>query len=214
MSENIKEGLSAIAREILSDVRKEAEDIIRDAETEAKETLRIAKEAADKTYVNIIAKNASAIEAEKRRLQSLTEVETRNNLLQVKEELMDAAFQLAKAKLSEFAKTERYRAYLTALIEEGVRKICSKDLTLVANSTDQAWLQRGNDLNALAKKLHVNLTLSQETTECIGGCIIQTADKKKTMDNTLDNRFEQLKPELRVKAAAILFDREESQIAS
>ena len=46
----VKDGVSAIASEVLGDVQKEAEAIILAAENEAKETLRAAKEQADQNY--------------------------------------------------------------------------------------------------------------------------------------------------------------------
>jgi vacuolar-type H+-ATPase subunit E/Vma4 len=44
--------------------------------------------------------------------------------------------------------------------------------------------------------------------DCIGGCKIQSADGKIVYDNTLDHRLEELRPELRVEAAKILFGRQ------
>ena len=44
---SIKDGLSAIANEVLGDVQKEAEAIIVSAENQAKETLKVGKEQAD-----------------------------------------------------------------------------------------------------------------------------------------------------------------------
>ena len=47
---SVKDGLSAIANEVLEDVQKEAEAIILAAEKEAKETLKTAKKQADQNY--------------------------------------------------------------------------------------------------------------------------------------------------------------------
>ena len=60
-------------------------------------------------------------------------------------------------------------------------------------------------LKPLSKKSHCELTLSDETGDYIGGCIIQTADGKIIYDITIDNRLQELKPVLRVKVAKILF---------
>ena len=46
----VKDGISAIAKEVLGDVQKEAEAIILAAENEAKATLKAAKEQADQNY--------------------------------------------------------------------------------------------------------------------------------------------------------------------
>jgi vacuolar-type H+-ATPase subunit E/Vma4 len=42
----------------------------------------------------------------------------------------------------------------------------------------------------------------------MGGCVIQTGDGKVTYDSTIDNRLKELKPNLRVEVAKILFEKE------
>ena len=51
---SVKNGISAIANDVVGDVQKEAEAIILAAENEAKETLKAAKEQADQIYRDII----------------------------------------------------------------------------------------------------------------------------------------------------------------
>jgi vacuolar-type H+-ATPase subunit E/Vma4 len=199
-----RNGLSAIANEVLSDVQKEAEAIILAAENEAKETLKAAKEQADKSYITIIDLAAEKAEAEKRRIASVTDVEMRNRLFRAKEDLVGLAFEKAVSKLRDFAKTERYHDYLLKLVEEGARKIGEKDLVVHVNAADKTWLTQ-DSLNRLSKKLDCELKLSHQTVNCMGGCKIQTVDGRISYDGTLDNRMEELKPVLRVEVAKILF---------
>jgi len=204
----VKEGLSAISADVLEDVRKEAEALILQAESEAKEALRAAKEEADKTYASIMEDASSKAEAEKRKIQSLTEVEVRNRLLQAKESLIDAAFEKATKNLIEFAKTDAYHKCLLRLIQQSSKRVPSKELIVYANAADKAWLEKGA-LEELAKKTHKTLKLAKETENFVGGCKIETEDGKVTYDNTIENRLEQLKPALRSDAARILFAEEE-----
>jgi V/A-type H+-transporting ATPase subunit E len=199
-----KNGLSAIANEVLGDVQKEAEAIILAAENEAKETLKAAKEQADKSYITIIDQATEKAEAEKRRIASVTGMEMRNRLFRAKEDLVDLAFEKAVSKLRDFAKTERYHGYLLKLVEEGARKIGEKNLVVQVNAADKTWLTQGS-LNRLSKKLDCELKLSDQTVNCMGGCKIQTVDGRISYDGTLDNRMEELKPVLRVEVAKILF---------
>jgi len=209
----VKDGLSAIAAEVLEDVRKEAEALILQAESEAKEALRNAKDEADKAY-EVTMKDATAkVEAEKRRIQSLTEVEARNSLLQTKDALIDAAFEKANERLEGFTKTEAYHNYLLDFIFEAARKVKSKNLVVYVNASDKSWLEQ-TSLVDLSKKLGADLKLADETESCVGGCKIQTADGKIIYDNTIENRLMQLKPELRLKTAKILFAQEENKNAS
>ena len=199
-----KNGLSAIANEVLGDVQREAEAIILAAENEAKETLKAAKKQADQGYLTIINQATEKVEAEKRKINSVTEVEMRNRLFQAKEDLVDLAFEKAISKLKEFTKTEKYHGYLLKLVEEGARKIGQNKLVIQVNAADKTWLAQGF-LDRLSKRLDCELKLSDQALYCFGGCRIQTADGRISYDGTLDNRMQELKPVLRVEAAKILF---------
>ena len=200
----IKNGLSAIAKDVLGDVQKEAETAILVAEGEAKATLKAAKEQADHSYRAKITQAKLKAEAEKRKIVSVTEVEMRNRLLQTKEDLVDAAFEKAFSKLENFVETDDYRDYLFKIIQSAAKRIGQKDLAIQVNAKDKDWLTP-DVLKSLSKKLHCELKLSEKTGNYLGGCIIQTGDGKIILDVTLDNRLQELKPVLRVELAKILF---------
>jgi V/A-type H+-transporting ATPase subunit E len=201
---SVKNGLSAIAKDVVGDVQKEAEALISAAEQEAKETLKAAKEEADQNYRAKISQTKTKAEAEKRKIASLTEVEIRNSLLQAKEDLVDAAFEKAQAKLKAFVDSEEYHDYLLASIQKGAKRIGQKNLTVQVNAKDKEWLTP-DVLKRLSSKLHVELKISEKTGDYLGGCIIQTDDEKIILDVTLDNRLMELKPVLRVELAKTLF---------
>lgn len=200
----VKDGVSAIASEVLGDVQKESESVLLAAENEAKATLRAAKEQADQDYKTIISEATAKAEAEKRKIASVTEVDMRNRLLQTKEDLVDAAFEKAVIKLKNFVKTDEYHSYLLKLIEDAGGRIGQKDLVVQVSANDQGWLTQ-DMLKSLSKKLHCQLTLSDKNGDYIGGCIIQTSDNKIIYDVTIDNLLQELKPTLRVEVAKTLF---------
>jgi V/A-type H+-transporting ATPase subunit E len=197
----------AITNEVLEDVQKEAQAIILKAENEAKQILTTAKEHADQNYQTIISQVKGKAENEQKKIVSLTEVEIRNSLLQIKEELVDAAFEKTLTKLEEFTATKEYYDYLLTLIEQAARQINSRNLLVVVNAKDKTLLKK-TALNALGKKLNCKLTLSDKNEEFIGGCKIETEDAKITYDNTIDNRIREIKPALRVEVAKKLFEEE------
>jgi V/A-type H+/Na+-transporting ATPase subunit E len=200
----VKNGISAISNEVLGDVQKETEAIISTAENQAKESLKKAKEDADKNYLEIVNKANVKAEAEKRKIASVTEVERRNRLLQSKETLVDDAFEKALVKLTAFVKTKEYQKYLLKLVEGVAKQVGQKNLVISVNAQDNDWLNP-DVLKRLSKKTNLDLSLSSQTIDCIGGCIIQTSDGKIISDNTIDNRLQELKPVLRVEVAKILF---------
>jgi V/A-type H+-transporting ATPase subunit E len=200
----IKTGVSAIANEVIGDVQKEAEAIISTAENHAKETLRVAKEQANQTYRAILDEAKEKAEAEKRKIESIAEVEIRNRLLQTKETLVDLAFEKTLVKLKNFVKTEEYQTYLLKLIEEIAKKMDQEVLVIEVNAKDKGWL-KPDMLKHASKKLNIEFKMSKQTQDYIGGCKIQTEDGKIVYDATLDNRLEELKPELRAEIAKRLF---------
>jgi V/A-type H+-transporting ATPase subunit E len=108
---DVKNGVSAIADEVLGAAQKEAESVILEAENNAKETLRKAKEQADQIHQEILNQANIKIESEKRKIASITEVDVRNSLLQTKEDLVDVAFEKALVKLKDFVASEEYHDY-------------------------------------------------------------------------------------------------------
>jgi V/A-type H+/Na+-transporting ATPase subunit E len=200
----VKNGISAIANDVVGDVQKEAEATILAAENDAKATLKAAKEQADQIYRDIITQAKATAETEKRKIASVTEVEMRNRLLQTKEDLVDVAFEKAVVELKKFVETKDYPDYLLKLIQDAAKKIGQKELVVQVNAKDRDLLTP-DVLKRLSKKLHCELKLSDKTEDYIGGCIIQTEDGKIIYDVTIDNRLQELKPVLRVEIAKMLF---------
>jgi V/A-type H+-transporting ATPase subunit E len=201
---NVKDGLVAIASDVLEDVQKEAEALIIDAENEAKKNLQISKEQADHNYLSIVNESQVEAEAERKRINSLTEVEIRNILLQTKEKIVDEAFQKAIEKLEDFAETDEYYTFLTKQIKKASSKLISKNFFIQVNYKDKKWLASSN-LESLSKKLGIILELFDQTENFIGGCKIQTKDGSITYDGTIDNRLAELKISLRGEIANLLF---------
>jgi V/A-type H+-transporting ATPase subunit E len=204
---DVKDGLVAIASEVLGDVQKEAEAIILAAEKEAKKALQSAKAQADQEYLMFVGQAKVKAELEKQRIASLTDLEIRNRLLQTKEELVEAAFERALVLLKEFVETDKYQTYLLKSISDAAIRIGTKKLVVLVNTKDKVWLTSGS-LKDLSRKLKINLALYYQTTDFLGGCKIQTKDAKVTYDSTFENRLQELKPTLRAEVAKILFEEE------
>jgi V/A-type H+/Na+-transporting ATPase subunit E len=201
---SVKSGVAAIADEVIGDVQKEAEAIIASAENEAKETLREAKQKADQTITALLSEANQKSEAEKRKIASVTEVQLRNRLLAAKENLVDEAFNKATTSLKAYVETDEYPAHLLKLLSSIAQRMDQQVLVVEVNAKDQAILTP-DALNKVGKKAKTELKLSNQTPNILGGCLVQTEDGKIVYDGTLDNRLEELKPELRAQIAKSLF---------
>jgi len=199
-----KNGVSAIADEVVGAAQKEAEAVISTAENVSKETLHRAKDQAGKIRQETLNQVNVRIESEKRKIASVTEVDIRNSLLQTKEDLVDVAFEKALVKIKDFVSTEEYHDYFLKLVKDAAKNLGQKNLVLHVNAKDYDWIQQIT-LKDLSAKLHLDLKLSDKTEDYIGGCKIRTADDKIIFDATLDNKLQELKPFLRVEVAKKLF---------
>lgn len=199
-----KNGVSAIADEVIGAAKKEAEAVISAAENNATETLRKAKEQADQIRQELINKTKVKIEVEKRKIASVTEVDIRNSLLQTKEDLVDVAFEKALLKIKDFVAGEEYPDYFLKQVEDAAKKLGQKNLILQVNAKDYEWINQIT-LKHLSAQLHLDLKLMDKTENYIGGCKIHTADDKIIFDATIDNKLQELKPFLRVEVAKKLF---------
>jgi len=199
-----KNGVSAIADEVVGAAQKEAEAVISAAENNAKETLRRAKEQADQIQQEVLSKANVKIETEKRKIASVTEVDMRNSLLQTKEDLVDVAFEKALANIKDFIASEEYHDYFLKQVADAAKKLGQKNLILQVNAKDYEWINQIT-LKHLSAQLHLDLKLIEKTEDYLGGCKIHTADDKIIFDATIDNKLQELKPILRVEVAKKLF---------
>ena len=194
---NVKKGLVAIASDILDDVKNESEKMIREAEAKANEILKATKIEAEKKHASHLAEAKQKAEKEYKKIQSLTAIETRNLRLQAKEEQINSIFDEAIARFKKFAESEQYYDYLLSFIEEAAKNIESDKLVIYVNPKDKKLLNKAT-VEDLSKKTGKKLTMSEDTLDCIGGCIVKTPDGKLSHDNTFENRLQVLKPTIRI----------------
>jgi len=204
---NISRGLASITKEILEDAERDARNIISRAEAEAERILKHAKEEAERRYEEIIKKGKERIKDKKRQAISLFELETKNNLLEAKEEIIEEVYDEAIKRLRRYTCTEEYTNCILRLIREASRQINSDALIIRLNERDHQILTKKR-LDELSRKLGVKIIKSDEKINCIGGVVVTSLDGKIIVDNTFENRLRILKDSLRTKIAKILFEEE------
>jgi len=204
---NISRGLASITKEILEDAERDARNIISRAEAEAERILKHAKEEAERRYEEIIKKGKERIKDKKRQAISLFELETKNNLLEAKEEIIEEVYDEAIKRLRQYTLTEKYTNCIFRLIREASRQINSDALIIRLNERDHQILTKKR-LDELSRKLGVKIIKSDEKINCTGGVVVTSLDGKIIVDNTFENRLRILKDSLRTKIAKILFEEE------
>ena len=201
---SITRGLKSIAKEILESAEKEAEALILRAEAQAEKILEEARKKAERRYNSIIRESRERMKAEEMQLNSIFELEAKNKLLKVKEELIKEVYDEALNRLREYVLTEDYVNCLLRLISEASGRIPSGELEIRLNERDYSRITEKQLLD-LSKNIGVKLIKSEKRIRCIGGVVVASPDGKIVIDNTFEIRLNSLKGSLRAKIAKILF---------
>jgi V/A-type H+-transporting ATPase subunit E len=195
--------LDAIVDKILKDAREQASRIegesrakIQSIESQCEETVRDLLETSRK-------RGEKLAEDQRRKLLSMTELEIRKDVLAVKQEMIETAFEKSISQLLEGDK-ERYSALLKKLILEAE---LAGDEELILNQSDRKRI--GNDLireineTLLRAKRKGELWLSPEMRQIRGGVILRRG--RKEANCSLESIIYSKRDELEAKVARILF---------
>ena len=186
-------------KEILAEAEREARRIRRAAEEEAK---RIKGEA-EKAAKLIIDRR---LRAARERILGEAEMEGRRKLMEAREELVSRVFEEATKRIESLINDEErrdeYLEILSKLIAEAVERIGGSEFIISANERDLKLLKR--NLGKIRRSLpsrEVKLTLSEEPIECLGGVVVESGDRLKVYNNTLDGRLLRVRRLLSAKVA-------------
>ncbi|MEJ2271566.1 MAG: V-type ATP synthase subunit E family protein, partial [Candidatus Bathyarchaeota archaeon] len=186
---------------IIKNAENEAETIIKNAENEA----RIIEEK-DRM------ETASELERAKRKILWDSKVENRKKLSDFREELIFEVIKMAEKKIAKKAVRidHEYEKLLFNLIREAIEGIGERKVRIVANRRDTQFLKEHIEIieESLGKSLcyDVELDLTGETIDCVGGVVVSSIDKKISYYNTLEARLSKAREQLRIMIAEILFE--------
>lgn len=186
-------------KEILAEAEREAKRIRRAAEEEAK---RIKGEA-EKAAKLIIDRR---LRAARERILGEAEMEGRRKLMEAREEMVSRVFEEATKRIENLINDEErrdeYLEILSKLIAEAVERIGGSEFIISANERDLELLKR--NLGKIRRSLpsrELKLTLSEEPIECLGGVVVESGDRLKVYNNTLDGRLLRVRRLLSAKVA-------------
>jgi len=192
---------------------EESKNTLSNAEQEAKKIISSAKSRGDKIQTEIIKPEVATM---RRRIIGSAELEGRRMEIKTKEEVLSEIFGTAKENLSRIAsrkdKKINYDEILFKLIKEAASEIGEKKLLITANKNDLSFIS--SNLNTIKQKLkkelgfEVDLTVMNESQNCIGGIIVYNSNKSKTFFNTLEGRLLKSSSTLRGNISKMLFEQE------
>ena len=149
----------------------------------------------EKEYDKIISEGHKEAEKIEKQIVGSSDLEVRNKALLLVEEHTSKVFQKAKDEIQNTKRDSNYSNLISSLITEATEALGTSEITVYTNSKDKEIVQ-----SAISKISGAEL--SSEEIDCMGGIKITSKDGSMAFDNTIDARFERLKPLIRKNIAA------------
>jgi len=192
-------GIDRITDQITSDAQNEAQAILAQAKAEEQQVLTNYRTWGEKSAAQMLeTAQKRAIERESR-MRSVAELEGRKKLLNVKQELIEQAFDKALAALLALPEAE-YEKLLCNLVAKASE----------TGKEELIFSQKDHDKYGTKVVASVNeeldgteLTLSQETREILGGVILKNGQIE--INCALETQVRMLKDQLALEIAQVLF---------
>jgi len=190
--------MEKISEAILDKVKVEARDIIKDAEEKARERIDRAKEQYEARFEEEKRKLVEGAEGEAARIQAQASISAREELLRVKNAVIEEIVNKVKKALSDISGEEKLSLNLIkeALAAAGVDKV-----RVHVSKKDVAGLEK---LVKADKELAGKIMEIKEY-KCEGGAVIEDVAGTISIDNTFETRLETLMPRILPEISKELF---------
>ena len=191
--------VQALKEEIWRRAREKAENILKNAEERAKKMIETAETKAREEL-------RSKIEPEKlvlkRRILGKAVMDGRKAVILAKNEVVEKAFEKALEKIRALTDSDLYREFLAKSLKKAIEEfsdIDGEELIVYANERDLEFLREKT------RELYPSVKLKFRKGDFIGGIIVMDSAEKRVFYDTIESRFEALRPVLREKVASLLF---------
>jgi V/A-type H+-transporting ATPase subunit E len=198
-------GAEKLVDRILKEGRQRADEITSSGQKKADEIIENAKQAAQKKVETIEQKAQVDAQEIKRRVRAVAEMETRKDILTVKQQLIDQVFDQVMEQLKNLS-TEEYQNILLNLFIKTVDT--GREQVIIASGdqerVNQQFIDRVNQ-TLIEQGKTGNLTLAGEFRDIKGGFILKSGGVE--INNSFEAILRMEREELEPKVAEILFSR-------
>ena len=191
--------VQALKEEIWRRAREKAENILKNAEERAKKMIEAAETKAREEL-------RSKIEPEKlvlkRRILGKAVMDGRKAVILARNEVIEKVFEKALEEIRALIDSDLYREFLVKSLKKAVEEfsdIDGEELIVYANERDLEFLREKT------RELYPSVKLKFRKGDFIGGIIVMDSAEKRVFYDTIESRFEALRPVLREKVASLLF---------
>lgn len=179
-----------IAR-IKHDADQEIQRIKDEVTAEAEEVKQQIINQAKKDATSLIEKGKKDSENKRQIILSKAHQRAKDELMNVKEDIINDCFELAKKKLADLSKSE-YKKLMDALITEAKTQIPGTTQVYISSDRDKP-IVKDHDLKVLG------------TINASGGVIIVSEDEQLKIDQTFEGILKREQDEIRIKVGKLLF---------
>jgi vacuolar-type H+-ATPase subunit E/Vma4 len=191
--------MEKISEAILGKIKVEAREIIRDAEEKARQRIERAKEQHEAGFEEEKRKLAEGSEAEAARVRAQASITAREELLGVKNKVIEEIVKRVKKALSDIDGREKISLNL---IKEA--------LDATGSGKARVYVSK-KDIDGLQKLIKEDNNLAGRITEvseykCEGGAVVEDIEGRISIDNTFETRLETLLPRILPEISKELFE--------
>ena len=190
-NENVLEDVSKDFEKLVESILKtgldEASKIISDSETQSKNQEQ-----------EIESQQSKEFDIKSGQIIGAAEMESRNSNLLLLEKNINKVFTTALKQLSS-DKGKNYPKSLELFIHEGLNTIDESEVLISCNKKDSSIVK--DIIDKISSKSKKSITLSDEYITTAGGVIVSNTDSTVIVNNTIEDRLERMKAELRTDVA-------------
>ncbi len=196
-----------LIKEVLEEADAEVEELIHNAEKKSKILIQDEKKKLIAEVKRMFEDVDEKIEKEREARLSEVQAQIKKEILEAKEERINAIISLIKQKLLDFTKQEEYKTFLEEIFQKMINYLSpNTDYRLYLNKEDiKAFPQSKIDQIIQSPNKHV--ILQQEDFIQEHGIKIVSADGKFMLEDTIEGRFTQQFEKVRTKVANMLFQK-------
>ena len=208
-------GVDKIISHIETEAEKEISETLLKAQEEADTIAKAAQEKAKRETEKVLSNGKRTASLEGQKIIAEARINVRRKRMDSQEEAIVASFDAAKKALEELAEKGKrdnltYKDIMFNLIVSAAEIVAGNKLELVFNQRDSKTFNKEmlREARESVKKRtgrEISLSLTDDTIQCLGGVVVRDLEKQVEVHNTLETKLNQLKENLRVDVAKILF---------
>jgi len=181
--------------QVLEKNRSQLLESLKSSLSESQEKLSVSLTELENEYAKIISEGQKEAEKIEKQIIGSSDLKVRNKALLQVEESTSKVFEKAKDQIQNTKRDSEYSNLVSSLITEAIEALDTSEIIVYTNSKDK-------DIVKSAISKISGAELSSEDIDCMGGVKVTSKDGSMTFENTIDARFERMKPLIRKNIAA------------